>query len=718
MYKKKIIFILCLLNILVIISGVSFADTPDAQKRVYVIVADKLTLRDLESMKNLNEKTKTSGLALMNTKGSNSANSAEGFLSINSSSRAYGVLSYANAFNLTDEKLSLYKKRVGDIKKGQYEIGNTEINRILKENEIDSYGSKVGALGDNIHKAGLKTSAFGNSDTDELSLRLGSLIAMDSRGLIDYGDLDGLSLKDDSYPYGIKTDYEKLLKEIEDVRDKASLIVVDTGDLKRLDLYSSYLNDTTFNSHRENMLDSIDKFIEKLNQSADEQSLFIVVSPTTESERIKSSKLSPIIMWQKNEMVSGILNSSTTRREGIVTNLDIAPTIANFLDIPTDNFVGNNIGIKKSDDNMEFIKKLDEKTNLVSVLRSPFLKLYNIFSILVIVVSALFLILNKKIKKIYRITIKNFLLIIISAPVVFLLMPLLNITDAYLYILCSLILFILIIVIINLIFKDRQRLWALLLINVVLIIFDISTGSNLTKTSVIGYDPIIGARYFGIGNELVGVLLASVMIIVSVFMDKFKSKLPLLLLLVSVVVVGLPNLGANVGGTISVLFGSIIFLCLAFKVNLNLRRLILMFLGVAVVILSVGAVDIFLNPNPTHLGVTLLKLFKEGPVSILSIVTRKLSVNIRLIKTSTWGRVLYTTLLFATLMFKVCKNRVKDIYRNQKYLDIGLISLITGSIIGFLVNDSGLLLASISSLFMIITLFYLIITNMEEIWRD
>src|SRR5699024_4314958 len=118
--------------------------------------------------------------------------------------------------NLTDEKLSLYKKRVGDIKKGQYEIGNTEINRILKENEIDSYGSKVGALGDNIHKAGLKTSAFGNSDTDELSLRLGSLIAMDSRGLIDYGDLDGLSLKDDSYPYGIKADYEKLLKEIED----------------------------------------------------------------------------------------------------------------------------------------------------------------------------------------------------------------------------------------------------------------------------------------------------------------------------------------------------------------------------------------------------------------------------------------------------------------------------------------------------------------------
>ena len=70
------------------------------------------------------------------------------------------------------------------------------------------------------------------------------------------------------------------------------------------------------------------------------------------------------------------------------------------------------------------------------------------------------------------------------------------------------------------------------------------------------------------------------------------------------------------------------------------------------------------------------------------------------------------------LMFKLYKNRVKNIYINEKNLDIGFISLLAGSIVGFLVNDSGLLLASISSMFMIVTLTYLIIVNKEEIWRD
>ena len=34
-----------------------------------------------------------------------------------------------------------------------------------------------------------------------------------------------------------------------------------------------------------------------------------------------------------------------------------------------------------------------------------------------------------------------------------------------------------------------------------LIVLDIATGGSMIRNSVLGYDPIIGARYYGIGNE-------------------------------------------------------------------------------------------------------------------------------------------------------------------------------------------------------------------------
>ena len=73
-------------------------------------------------------------------------------------------------------------------------------------------------------------------------------------------------------------------------------------------------------------------------------------------------------------------------------------------------------------------------------------------------------------------------------------------------------------------------------------------------------------------------------------------------------------------------------------------------------------------------------------------------------------------------MFKRYENRVRSMYDENKYLSLGLISLISGSIIGFLANDSGLLLASLSITFMITTLMYLILISsydeLEDIWKE
>lgn len=718
MYKNKKIFVFIILNILFILSNVSYAEKSSQNKRVYMIVADKLTLQDVDSMNNLKKIAENSGYGLMNTKGANNANSSEGFLSINASSRAYGLSNYSTAFNLKEKKLSLYEKRVGFIEEDKYQVGNIEINRILNENEDKSYDAKIGALGDNIHKAGLKTAILGNSDTDELFFRMASLIPMDSRGLIDYGNVDKILLQDEKYPYGLKTDYNKILAEIKEIKKDASLIVIDTGDLKRLDLYDSYLNDEMFAYHRKNMLSDMDAFIGKLISSSDDKSMFIFLSPTIENQRLKESKLSPIIIWEKDNLESGILKSGTTRREGIVSNLDIAPTIAQFLNVPKDNFIGHGIGLETKDNNMSYVNELDKRTNLVSNLRSPYLKVYNVFTIMVIILASITIVANKKFNKLYINIIEKLLLSILSLPIILLILPLMSVNNIYIYIISSLILLCGIIMLIRLIFKNENRVWAILILNFLIILVDISTGSNLTKTSIIGYDSIIGARYFGIGNELVGVFLASLMFSVSFLMNKFNSKIPMILLVISIALVGHPNLGANVGGTISVLFAAIIFVVLMSNIKLNIKRVVTILFGIVLIILTIGIIDIYINPNPTHLGQTILMILREGPVSIVSVVTRKLGVNIKLIRTSTWAKVLYTSLIFGILMFKRYENRVRSMYDENKYLSLGLISLISGSIIGFLANDSGLLLASLSITFMITTLMYLILISSYDELED
>lgn len=716
MYKNKFKIIFLILLMLTAISGSSHTESEDINnnKKVYMIVADKLTLEDIDSMKNLKALASDGGVGIMNTRGANRANSAEGYLSINASSRAYGTLSHATAYNLKDKKFSLYKKRVGDIEKNEYQVGNTEINRILDINLDRSYDAKIGALGDNIHNAGLKTAIFGNSDNDENFLRMASLIPMDSRGLIDYGDVDDIVLEDENYPYGIKTNYGKISKEIEKIKDKASLLVIDTGDLKRLDLYNSFLNDDTFGKHRKNILIEMDKFIGEINKNADKDSMFIVLSPTIENQRLKTSGLAPIVIWENDKTSSGVLKSSTTRRDAIITNLDIAPTIAEFLETPKDDFIGNNIEIEDKEDNLLYVNKLDRRTNLTSILRSPYLKLYNIFVILVIVTSSLYLIFNKSYNKRFIKYIETLLMMVLAIPLVLLVIPILSIENIYLYIFTSIVSLFTLIVLMKLLLSRKNRLWALLMMNFIIIILDISTGSNLTKSSIMGYDPIIGARYFGIGNELLGVLLASMTLVLAYLLNKYNNKLLLVILPITVLLVGHPNLGANVGGTISVLFASIIYVFLVSNIKIDFKRLLLMGLGVVMVILIIGAMDILINPNPTHLGKTILMIISNGPVSILSVLVRKLSVNIRLIKVSTWAKVLYTSLIFGVLLFKSYKNKMKSIYSKYKYLDIGLISLISGSIVGLLLNDSGLLLAAISSMIMIVTLIYLLMISLEE----
>ncbi len=161
-------------------------------------------------------------IGLMNTRGISGYKGAESFATINASSKTYANNESSQLYNLNDEYKRIYENRIGIIDK-EYAIGNIQLGKLYNQNEKNRYSPYIGALGDSLHEVGLKTAAFGNSDTEEEVIRTGALIAMDSKGLIDYGNVDNILLEDIDYPYGIKTNYDKILLELASIEQKKHL---------------------------------------------------------------------------------------------------------------------------------------------------------------------------------------------------------------------------------------------------------------------------------------------------------------------------------------------------------------------------------------------------------------------------------------------------------------------------------------------------------------
>ncbi len=79
----------------------------------------------------------------------------------------------------------------------------------------------LGSLGQTLSDNNLKAAVLGNSDTVEngelVKNRNIGLIAMDNYGRVADGNIEDINIEDDTMPYGIRTDYDKLIKETKNI---------------------------------------------------------------------------------------------------------------------------------------------------------------------------------------------------------------------------------------------------------------------------------------------------------------------------------------------------------------------------------------------------------------------------------------------------------------------------------------------------------------------
>ena len=144
------------------------------------------------------------------------------------------------------------------------------------------------------------------------------------------------------------------------------------------------------------------------------------------------------------------------------------------------------------------------------------------------------------------------------------------------------------------------------LITFLIVLVDSLFGGYAELKSFLGYSAVSGGRYYGIGNEYMGVMLGAYLTWMALFLPKVRTwrreLLWLAVFLISLVFFH-PYLGADIGGGISALLGLGITTYLWLQRPIGLKEIGRLLLSALIIVIIVGIWDSIFNPGPvSHLG--------------------------------------------------------------------------------------------------------------------
>ena len=193
-----------------------------------------------------------------------------------------------------------------------------------------------------MQQLGGHTAVLGNSDLGHDVHRPAALLAMNRHGVIDCGNLRAGVQTDSSRPYGMRTNMGTLFASYRGVRDKANLIVIETGDLIRLHHAADLMEPAQAARDQQQALQDADQLVGLLLPEIGANTMLAVISPTktqtksqaawqTASSAKDTPPVSPVLLAGGDILAGGLLTSNTTKREGLLANYDLAPTFVRFL---------------------------------------------------------------------------------------------------------------------------------------------------------------------------------------------------------------------------------------------------------------------------------------------------------------------------------------------------------------------------------------------------
>jgi hypothetical protein len=691
-------------------------DAAFARPRVILMAVDSLAWEDVtyDSLVNIRRLEEKAAWGLMNVRTGGRLIPEDGHTSLGASARAVGAKEAGLAFHLNDtyEGMSvrhIYQGRTGLVPPTDG-IVNLSVVKTIRENNLLPQKIHVGALGDAIEGAGRRRAVLGNSDVGKTPRRFAVSIAMDSKGYVDMGRLD-LKIVDPLSPQGIRTDVEGLLEEISRFLNDADFIVVEFGDLLRLEEEASLLRDDMVRQHRLRALKDLDQLLGGILSMLEPDDVVILLG-STPSGLIgrKGSQLTPVII-AGHKIESGLLIGHGTRWDGLIINTSIAPTILKYLNMEPPVYINAMpVEVVSSDDPIGVLGDMDTRVGRVNANRSLLLRTYILIAIILHLGSLLLILVPGSITAFLTPIFQRGIIFLISLPLALLLLPL-SIPEGFsLALLISVVFAIAIALIASLAgsLLGANRGLAIMVIvmlgTAITLMIDIATGYNLIRYSPLGYDAVTGARFYGIGNEYMGILVGASL--VGTFgllelLSPHQGMRRIILGVTSLAIIGSighPSLGANAGGTITAASGFGLSWLLLETSSIGLWHIVGLGIGIIVTIFAIAILD-YLRGSTSHMGGAIKLFLTFGIGEIYNIIRRKVAMNMKLFRWSPWSRALVVALGALVLLFYRPTDLLRRIVKRYPILSKGILATIIASIVAAIVNDSGVVAAATCILF-------------------
>ncbi|CAN5896796.1 membrane protein [soil metagenome] len=627
----------------------------------------------------------------------------------------------------------IFARRTGSIADGDFVALGWPA--LLRVNEAEPYDAVLGLLAETLRDEGVEVSVIGNADgTDFIGSsyeRQVGLALIGTDGVVQGGALRReLLATDPAAVFGVRQDQDAVLERFDDEWGGAegmqgSVVLVEASDLARTLRYRPMVGNERFSMLWAGALTDADRLFGRLMERVDpDRDTVLVVAPYN---RFESRDLTAVALRSPGS-ARGYLESASTQREGFLTLVDIAPTVLNTFDIDRpDAMEGRFAEVAESSTPLS-----DRVDRLISLNDASRFRERLLVPTTVVIVLILALVLAGTVVAIagrkgppWRRTLAFLALVDLAVfPMSYVARAFdleelgagfywgfLTVTAVALGASAELLT--------RRSNKPYAGLVAILCLVAGVLVFDVVTGSRLSLSAAFGYSPTGNSRLYGISNYSYGQLATAVCLLAAFLAargDGLRGRgAAIFLLVATLVVLGVPIWGSDVGGILAFTPTILVFVALVFGRRLRLRTVVAAALATVVAVTAFGLLDLARPPEQrAHLGRLFERVGDEGLGPLFSIMERKLLANLQVSVSSFWVAVIPLAVAFWIFLVRFPSRPLDRVHMRLPTLGAGVAAAFVAAVLGSLVNDSGAILGGVAAAVLTASLAYLVLRVPES----
>jgi hypothetical protein len=574
---------------------------------------------------------------------------------------------------------------------------------LVRRNDGLDYGAEVGALGEALRVAGVPRAAIANADGQGLLegpafIRTAGNALIDAHGTVPGGAVSPSLLEPwPSAPFGVRMSEDAVASAFDEAWAAGGVVLVEGSDLARADRFLPVVAPAHREEVRREALRSTDALVARVLESVEpDQDAVLVVAPYHRAAAVHLT----VAALRAPDVDPGLLQSGSTRRAGLVTLVDIAPTILDLAGVERPSSmegrrferVGN--GAATGEERAAYLAAIDDaaryRDDMVAPVAVTFVVLQAVLWIGAVVamrrgapgglraVALAALALLAFLPATYLAGLIDFH----ASPATAYWGFVIGLAVATAFVATAL---------------GGPRLLdpLLLVLGAVfgLLVVDMLLGAPLQLNTVFGYSPTVGGRFAGMGNLAYGQFAGAAFLLCGLLSRRLVGRslgtaVAFSVLILAILIDGMPIWGSDVGGVLA--FVPAVGVTAAVLLGHRVRwRSVALWGTVAVAVVGVFAALDLSRPadKRTHLGRLVEAVADQGVGAFETVVTRKLGANFGVITSSVWTAMVPIALGFIVYLLWRAPGHVLVVRENIRE---SLAGLAVVGFLGFAFNDSGI----------------------------